>query len=69
MHKTQTEYLIDHTYIELQIQRLHYGSLKQSSLSSYISRSLRGEDKNLKDYVNNQIVKAIYRYNQVNGED
>lgn len=60
--------LIDEEYIATQLQRLKIGQLKKSSLESYASLSLRSSNGNLKDYLNYQIIKAIHRYNQVNGE-
>ena len=62
------EDLFDEVYIITQLQRLQIGQLKRSTLDSYSSKSLRGSNRNLKDYVNYQVIKAIHRYIQVNGE-
>ncbi len=68
MTPERIEELLDEEYISTQVQRLKIGQLKKATLDSYSSKSLRGSNGNLKDYVNYQIIKAIYRYTQVNGE-
>lgn len=69
MTKQEIEHIIDFDFINLQLQRLQQDKLKPSTISSYISRSLQSDNRNMKDYVNNQIIKAIHKYIQVNGED